>query len=250
MPDDTVPSDVPLTVQVWTGIRDDIVSGRLRPGERIVQDSVAKRFGTSRIPVREALRHLASEGLVTLAPDVGARVAKLNSSELHEVYLMREALEPIAVAASVPLLPEAALVGLLKLAEEGERRADAGDMQGFLELDRQFHELTFSAAELPRLRRVVDSLADTTTQYRRVYSFLPDKLTISHAEHRLLVDAFERRAPEDAAAIHRLHTRRTREGLAHEPEIFSASDTNQSDRRTGAGRQRARGGHGAEAGDR
>src|SRR5215471_8261327 len=219
-----VPPDVPLTVQVWTGIRDDIVSGRLRPGERIVQDSVAKRFGTSRIPVREALRHLASEGLVTLAPDVGARVAKLNPGELHEVYLMREALEPIAVAASVPLLPDAAVAGLVKLAEEGERRADAGDMQGFLELDRQFHELTFSAAELPRLRRVVDSLADTTTQYRRVYSYLPDRLAISHAEHRLLIDAFERRAPDDAAAVHRLHTSRTRDGLTHRPEIFADPD--------------------------
>jgi DNA-binding GntR family transcriptional regulator len=249
MPDATVPPDVPLTVQVWTGIRDDIVSGRLRPGERIVQDSVAKRFGTSRIPVREALRHLASEGLVTLAPDVGARVAKLNPGELHEVYLMREALEPIAVAASVPLLPDAAVADLLKLAEEGERRADAGDMQGFLEFDRQFHELTFSAAELPRLRRVVDSLADTTTQYRRVYSFRPDRLTISHAEHRLLVDAFERRAPEDAAAIHRLHTRRTREGLAHEPEIFAASDADAGERPTRA-RRRERGSHSAGAGDR
>jgi len=123
-------------------------------------------------------------------------------------------------------------------------------MQGFLELDRQFHELTFSAAGLPRLRRVVDSLADTTTQYRRVYSFLPDKLTISHAEHRLLVDAFERRAPEDAASIHRLHTRRTREGLAHEPEIFAASDANRGEQRTDAGRRRARSGDGAGAGER
>src|SRR5215467_8077804 len=130
MPDAAVPPDaspdVPLTEQVRLGIRDDIVSGRLRPGERIVQDSVARRYGTSRIPVREALRDLASEGLVTLAPDVGARVAKLNPGELHEVYLMREALEPIAVAASVPLLPDAAVAELFKLAEEGERRASAG----------------------------------------------------------------------------------------------------------------------------
>jgi DNA-binding GntR family transcriptional regulator len=254
MPDAAIPpdvtADVPLTEQVRSGIRDDIVSGRLRPGERIVQDSVARRYGTSRIPVREALRHLASEGLVTLAPDVGARVAKLNPAELHEVYLMREALEPIAVAASVPLLPDTAVAELHKLAEEGERRAAAGDMLGFLDLDRRFHELTFAGAGLPRLRRVVDGLADTTTQYRRVYSFLPHRLAISHAEHRLLVDAFERRAPDDAAAIHRLHTRRTREGLAHRPEIFADMDAGAGERPQGARRRRARSGHQAGSGDR
>jgi DNA-binding GntR family transcriptional regulator len=177
-----------------------------------------------RIPVREALRHLASEGLVTLAPDVGARVARLNPGELIEVYLMREALEPIAVAQSVPLINEDIIAEMRSLNEEGEERAAAGDMTGFLDLDRRFHELTFSGAELPRLRRVIDSLADTTTQYRRVYSLLPDRLAISHAEHRLLIDAFERRAPDDAAAVHRLHTSRTRDGLTHRPEIFADPD--------------------------
>jgi len=224
MPEEAAPADVPLTELVRQALRDDIVSGRLRPGERIVQDSVAKRFGTSRIPVREALRHLASEGLVTLAPDVGARVARLNPGELIEVYLMREALEPIAVAQSVPLINEDIIAEMRSLNEEGEERAAAGDMTGFLDLDRRFHELTFSGTELPRLRRVIDSLADTTTQYRRVYSLLPDRLAISHAEHRLLIDAFERRAPDDAAAVHRLHTSRTRDGLTHRPEIFADPD--------------------------
>lgn len=243
MPESAVPADIPLTEQVRLALRDDIVSGRLRPGERIVQDSVARRFGTSRIPVREALRHLASEGLVTLAPDVGARVARLNPGELLEVYLMREALEPVAVARSVPLISDDAIAELTALTEEGERRAAAGDMEGFLDLDRRFHELTFSAAKLPRLRRVIDSLADTTTQYRRVYSFLlPDRLAISHAEHRLLVDAFERRVPEDAAAVHRLHTSRTREELTHRPEVFAGPDATAGEPRPAAPRQQSPGG--------
>jgi DNA-binding GntR family transcriptional regulator len=152
---------------------------------------------------------------------VGARVSKLNPGELIEVYLMREALEPIAVAQSVPMISGDIIAEMQRLTEEGEERAAAGDMTGFLELDRQFHELSFSGAELPRLRRVIDSLADTTTQYRRVYSLLPDRLAISHAEHRLLIDAFERGAPDDAAAVHRLHTSRTRDGLNRRPEIFA-----------------------------
>jgi hypothetical protein len=83
-----------------------------------------------------------------------------------------------------------------------------------------------------------------------VYSFLPDRLTISHAEHRLLVDAFERRAPDDAAAIHRLHTRRTREGLADRPEIFTGLDATAGKGPPGPGRRRARGGQQAGTGDR
>jgi GntR family transcriptional regulator, rspAB operon transcriptional repressor len=217
-------ADVPLTELVRSALREDIVSGQLRPGERIVQDSVARRFGTSRIPVREALRELASEGLVMLEPDVGARVAKLNAAELIEVYLMREALEPIAVARSAPRISDDAVAELHELVEEIERRAQAGDMHEFLDLDRRFHEITFSMAELPRIQRVIDGLANTTTQYRRIYSYLPDRLAISHVEHRLLVDAFERRAGEDAAAIHQLHTRRTRVALSQMPDIFDDPD--------------------------
>src|SRR5262245_58587035 len=75
---------------VTQALRDAIVEGRLQPGERIRQEAVAREFGTSRIPVREALRQLQSEGLVTLLPNVGARVARLDVGELVEVYLVRE----------------------------------------------------------------------------------------------------------------------------------------------------------------
>ena len=83
-------------------LRDEILDGRLRPGERIHQQAVAERFGTSRLPVREALRQLQHEGLVVVLPNAGARVARLDQAELVEVYLLRERLEPLAIELSAP----------------------------------------------------------------------------------------------------------------------------------------------------
>ena len=95
-----VPEAESRATAVARELREAIVEGRLQPNERIKQDAVAKRLGVSRLPVREALRELASEGLVTLERDVGARVTSLDPRELLEVYLLREAVEPMMVAQS------------------------------------------------------------------------------------------------------------------------------------------------------
>jgi DNA-binding GntR family transcriptional regulator len=94
----------PLAEWVSAQLREAILNGSLKPGERIRQEAVATQYGTSRIPVREALRQLASEGLVSLVPDVGARVARLDLNELDEIYKLREQLEPLTIRESVPHL--------------------------------------------------------------------------------------------------------------------------------------------------
>src|SRR5215216_991413 len=83
----------PLAEAVARQIRAAIIDGRLEPGTRVRQEEIARRLGTSRIPVREALRQLEMEGLVTLVPHVGARVALLDFGEYTELYRMREAVE-------------------------------------------------------------------------------------------------------------------------------------------------------------
>src|SRR3954447_12716206 len=93
-------------------IREAILSGRLLPGDRIPQDALAREFGTSRIPVREALAELESEGLIALVPHAGARVAKFNLAELEEVYRIRESVEPMVIAESAEHLTAEQLVEL------------------------------------------------------------------------------------------------------------------------------------------
>src|SRR5262245_56278227 len=101
-----------LSQRVTNEIRDLILNGELAPGERIRQEALAERFGTSRIPVREALRQLESEGLVSLVPNSGASVAKLDLNECLEIYKIRELLEPLALSESIPYLTDAEIAAL------------------------------------------------------------------------------------------------------------------------------------------
>jgi len=196
-------------------LRDAILAGRLEPGERIYQETIAAECGTSRQPVREALRRLENEGLVVTLPNAGARVASLQSAELHEVYWLRERLEPAAIARSAELLSDEELAELRRLVEQMES-IDAGKQTvRWLEIDQEFHWKALVAAALPRLDRIIDSLWNLAAPYRRAYatSADPEVLELANVEHRLLLDALERRNGEDAAAVLAVHIRRTRLGL-------------------------------------
>jgi DNA-binding GntR family transcriptional regulator len=206
--------------RVGDGLRQAILDGRLPPGERLRQISIALEYGTSRIPVREALRQLASEGLVVLQTHAGARVARLDPEELEEIYVLRELLEPFAIARSAPHLSDGDLIRLAGLVDEMEHVADPVDLHPWLAIDRTFHLATFSAAPLPRLRALIGSLWNATQHYRRVYTVLPERLEIAHAEHRLLLEALQRGDPDDAARLLTTHIRRTRLTLGEHMELF------------------------------
>jgi DNA-binding GntR family transcriptional regulator len=205
-------------------LRDEILDGRLRPGERIGQQAVAERFGTSRLPVREALRQLQNEGLVVVAPNVGARVARLDPAEFDEVYLLRQRLEPLAVERSSPRLTDAQLDGLAAEVEVMERFGELpGREARWLAHDRAFHLGSFAGAGSPRLLSIIESLWNVAEPYRRAYLGLhPEVLEVTLVEHRLLLDALRRRDGEDAARVVEMHIRRTRVGLAEHPEVFDA----------------------------
>ena len=196
--------------QVAGHLRDGIITGRLPAGRRIAQEEVAAECGTSRLPVREALRQLASEGLVVLAPNIGARVASFDLDELNEIYEIRERLEPFAIAKSAPLLTDDQVDELKQLASEMEIAAEQRPLHVWLELDERFHFLTFAGARQPRLIPMIESLWNRTGQYRRAYTAVHHRLDLAHLEHQLLVDALERRDPLDSERILQTHIRRTR----------------------------------------
>lgn len=205
-------------------LREEILDGRLRPGERIHQQAVAERFGTSRLPVREALRQLQSEGLVVVSPNAGARVARLDADEFDEVYLLRGQLEPLAVERGAPNLTDEQLATLRAEVEAIEAFGEvSGRESQWLAHDRAFHLGTFTATHSPRLLSIIESLWNVAEPYRRAYLGLhPEIVTLTLVEHRLLVDALTRRDGEDAARVLKMHIRRTRLGLTQHPEIFDS----------------------------
>ena len=200
-------------------LRQAILAGAKPPGSRIRQEELAAHFGTSRIPVREALRQLESEGLVLLIPNSGAWVAKLNLRECTETYQIRERLEPLAIAESIPRMNEATIERIAQLAKEID---ETDSVETALRLDREFHLLTYKAADMPSLYVIAERFWNTTQQYRRAYAATigREAAWISNYEHKLLVEAIQRRDAEGAERILFGHIRRTRLELQKHPEIF------------------------------
>lgn len=209
--------------RIVTGLRDEILRGDLKPGTRIRQEDVAERFGASRLPVREALHILESDGLVTLVANTGAWVSRLNQRECSELYLIRERLEPLLLIESIPRLAAEAIDRLRDLAVSME---DAPDVETFLRLDREFHQLSFSAADTSLLGDFVRRLWNTTQHYRRAFALLvgAGANEAVHHEHHLLVDAITRGDLDEAERVQYGHIRRTRLELERHPEIFGTED--------------------------
>lgn len=209
-----------LAAHIGQELRQDILDGRLLPGMKIGQEAVAKRFGTSRLPVRQAFARLASEGLITSEQHKGACVAPLSFDGLLEIYLMRERLEPLAISESVQHLTIEQLGHLRSLVEEMEAATAQKEFACWIELDTRFHLESYQAAPFPHLLNVIDTLFARAQQYRRIYLMFPQTLDLSNLEHQLLMEAFERRDVHDAEQLQYIHIRRTRLGLTHHPALF------------------------------
>jgi DNA-binding GntR family transcriptional regulator len=211
------------TTRVAAYLRDLILHDVLEPGDRIRQEEIAERFGTSRLPVREALRMLEAEGLTEHEPNKGARVPRLSMHEVDVIYRMREQLEQLAIGESIPNLTTAHHRRL----EELQTRIEANsDVATFLELDREFHLLSYTGCAIEQLTSSVVRLWNSTAHHRRAFVALsgPGRQWVINAEHRLLLDAIIRRDVADAERFVAGHIRRTRIELDRHPEIFDGGD--------------------------
>ncbi len=208
--------------RVVDAIRELIISGELAPGSRLNQEDLAARFSVSRLPVRDALSRLESDGLVILKPSSGAWVAKLDLAECLEIYMIRERLEPLALRHSVERCTEGDIVLFGDLVEA---MAAGTDTETFLRLDRQFHLASYRPCGMAHLQTLIERYWNSTQHYRRAFTnFLGrERNWIIHAEHRLIVDAIRRRDGDGAAHLLFEHIRRTRCELAEHPSIFDAT---------------------------
>lgn len=210
------------SARVASYVRDLILRDEVKPGDRIRQEDIAERLGMSRVPVREALRMLEAEGLTEHEPNKGARVPKLTRHEVDVVYRMRERLEPLALAESLPLLGD---VDHTRLAEVQRRIEENTELDRFLELDREFHLGTYSGCSIDPLNAMVTRLWNSTQHYRRAYVALggQDRMWVVNSEHRLILDAVVRRDSTDAERFLEGHIRRTRIELGKHPSVFGES---------------------------
>ncbi|MEU1525371.1 GntR family transcriptional regulator [Nocardia rhamnosiphila] len=194
---------------VYQLVRDRILRGELEPGLRISSVKLAESLGVSRTPLREALRLLEREGLVTGERNRMLHVAEVSLYDLDDLYSLRISVEAGAVAQTVPHMSADDIAELDKLAGDMADRAEHRDVPGWRELDRRFHRALCAGAG-PRTVRLIEDLRDHSNRYLRFYgSPEPQSWTTGKGEHERIVAAC-RSGEEWTAAVqlarHLAHT--------------------------------------------
>ncbi|MEU6298833.1 GntR family transcriptional regulator [Streptomyces erythrochromogenes] len=191
---------------VCTAIRDDIVSGVFEPGGRLTEEVLARRYGVSRVPVREALRTLESEGFVTTRRHAGACVAEPTAQEAADLLELRMLLEPLAAARAARRRTDAHLKVLRGLVRLGQERARRGQGEDLRSLGGWFHETLAQASGSPGLIALL-----TQMRHKVAWMFVveaPVRPAESWAEHGAIVDAVARGDAERARALAAVHADR------------------------------------------
>ncbi|MFJ9647509.1 GntR family transcriptional regulator [Streptomyces sp. NPDC004244] len=192
---------------VCTAIRDDIVSGAFEPGGRLTEEVLARRYGVSRVPVREALRTLESEGFVTTRRHAGACVAEPTEQEAADLLELRMLLEPLAASRAARRRTEGHLKVLRGLVRLGQERARQGRGEDLRALGSWFHETLAQASASPGLIALLAQMRHKVAWMYVVQA--PARPVECWAEHGAIVDAVARGDAERARALTALHAERT-----------------------------------------
>lgn len=182
-------------------LRVSIVSGELSPGAPLRQEELARRYETSRIPVREALRLLQAQGLVHLEPNKGAVVAPLDAAELRENIEMREAAEVLALRTALPHLSNAQIDEAAAIQDEIE----SSDVSQYGRLNKSFHMTLYGPCDRPRLLEHIAGLHDIAERCLGVALSQLDYVSRSSTEHRGILDACYARDTEAAITFSSRH---------------------------------------------
>ncbi len=188
------------------GLRDAILSGTLAGGQPLRQEEIARRFGVSKIPVREALRQLEGEGLVSFYPHRGAVVSKLSRKEVEEITEIRAVLETMAFRKAFPFLEEEDLERAEDILLQIDREEDLISRWG--ELNWRFHATLFAPAQRPRLMDLIKAQHTAFERYIRVHLALSD-YEKPQREHYQLLDMCRRRDLDSALDLLRRHVEDT-----------------------------------------
>lgn len=201
--------------EAYRAILARILRGELRPGQRVTIDVLARELGMSPTPVREAVRQLEAEGVLTYRPHAGARVAHIDTRAYEELLSVRAVLEGWATALGAVRLGPAALGRLRELNRRMREAVRAGDLATFDRLNRRFHRALYQRCGHRLLVELLEGLRARTDLVRRsVFPFIPHRGLESVAEHDRLLDLVEAGAPaEGIEAFARQHKVRTLEAF-------------------------------------
>ncbi|HEV7260598.1 MAG TPA: GntR family transcriptional regulator [Bosea sp. (in: a-proteobacteria)] len=183
-------------------LRRRILSGSVAAGEALRQDALAKEFGISRIPIREAFHQLAAEGLVTLHPHRGAVVTALSAADIAELFDLRAMLEPDLIRRAVPRLQPSDFARAEIILAEYDAAIREGDLDAYGELNTEYHLSLYQVAGRQQTLELVRVLLANTDRYTRVQLTMSDGATTrAKREHAALLDLCRMGDAEGAARL-------------------------------------------------
>nr|WP_317283539.1 GntR family transcriptional regulator [uncultured Sellimonas sp.] len=160
---------LPLRDVVFNTLRQAILRGELKPGERLMEIQLAKKLGVSRTPIREAMRKLELEGLVLMIPRRGAEVAEITEKNMRDVLEVRRALEVLAVQLSCDRIGSEQIEELKKAAEEFEKTLRCDDVTKIAQADVHFHDIIYRSTDNQRLIQLLNNLGEQMYRFRVEY---------------------------------------------------------------------------------
>jgi len=179
-----------LRESILETIRDAIISGSLKPGEKVAEPELAERFGISRTPIREAFRQLESEGYLTVVPRKGAVVVTFSQRDVEEFYAIKSILEGYAARKACEKLTPREIDKLQSINDKLRVLADEGDVRHFFKVHDNFHELFVRAADNDKLTEMILNLVGRFQRLRIASLSLSGRMAFSVQEHQKIIDAF------------------------------------------------------------
>lgn len=158
----------PLNEIVYEGLRNAIIQGHIPVGERINESIYSQKMNISRTPVREALRRIQQEGLVEYVPRLGVVVKKITIEDAKEIYQIRMALDILATTNAMKIMTDDDFDEMKNLLEKTQEANDNGEVQKVIELSRDFNDLIYSYAQMPRLESIVHKLREYLVRFRDI----------------------------------------------------------------------------------
>lgn len=191
---------LPLRDVVFKTLRKGILTGELKPGERLMEIHLANKLGVSRTPIREAIRKLELEGLVTMIPRRGAEVAQITPKSMKDVLEVRKVLDTLAVELACERISQEEKGQLAQACQEFEKAVESGDFGTIARTDVAFHDIIVEATGNMRLTQMVNNLAEQMYRYR--FEYIKDAKMHSQLvqEHRQIYEGILNKDVEAAKA--------------------------------------------------
>jgi DNA-binding GntR family transcriptional regulator len=189
-------------------LTEDIVSGKLPPGQKLEELVLAERFQVSRTPIREALRELHARGLIDLQPRKGGIVRSIGLADLSDMLEAMVELEALCCRISAERMSAVQKKQLQMLQQQSDDCVARGDEAGYLQLNHQFHQLISVGAQNRTLSGILDSLRERLAPFRAAQTRVERRLSVSHEEHKAVMDAIQASDAEASYEAMRNHTAR------------------------------------------